>query len=202
MHRINKYCEGQTNTPPASSTEYLSPLAKRETVLSYFEVLLKRLFVVWVSDSFSSFLSHISLVMLADKTRRCFNFRFQWVIFFLWLFWGSWGGGGGFQSHFPAHMFYKSHFPVLKNIYPIPILTFFPIPSVQIPVPVPWIHFPRATKGQSQLRFYPFRTLSFHFICSPTRKIPSGHPSAAIAFRRMIPTCTPQGIIYLLSNLS
>ena len=25
------------------------------------------------------------------------------------------GGGGGFQSHFPAHIFSKSHFPVLKS---------------------------------------------------------------------------------------
>ena len=54
--------------------------------------------------------------------------------------------GGGFQSHFPAHIFYKSHFPVLKNIYLIPILKFLPIASVQIPVPVPSIPFSQGNK--------------------------------------------------------
>ena len=56
------------------------------------------------------------------------------------------GGGGGFQSHFSAHMFYKSRFPLLKNIYPIPVLTFFPIPSAQIPVPMPSIPFSQGNK--------------------------------------------------------
>ena len=35
---------------------------------------------------------------------------------------------------------------MLKNIYPIPILTFFPIPSAQIPVPVPKIPFSQGSK--------------------------------------------------------
>lgn len=37
-HRKNKCCERQTNTPPATSTKYLSPVAKRGIVLLYFEV--------------------------------------------------------------------------------------------------------------------------------------------------------------------
>ena len=42
----------------------------------------------------------------------------------------------------------------------------------------------------------------FHLIHLPPTMIPTGHPSAAIAFRRIVPTYTPQGIIYLLSSLS
>ena len=51
----------------------------------------------------------------------------------------------------------------LKDNYPIPISIFFPIPIEQIPVPVTQPHFSREKTGQSQLPFYPFRTLMVNF---------------------------------------
>ena len=67
---------------------------------------------------------------------------------------GSWRGG--FQSHFRAHIFSKSHFPVLKNIYPIPILTFFS--HSQCPNPSPSalnLIFPGQQKANPSFYFTP-----------------------------------------------
>ena len=59
-----------------------------------------------------------------------------------------------FQIPLPsAQIPFWSRLKGFKNIYPIPILTFFSLSQC------PKSHFPRATKGQPQLPFYPFRTL-------------------------------------------
>ena len=89
---------------------------------------------------------------------------------------GSWRGG--FQSHFPAHIFSKSHFSVLKNIYPIPILTLFshsqcPNPSRNALNPI----FPRQQNGNPSSHFTPlteeiFRVLGknpTHDLCNPAQ---------------------------------
>ena len=47
-----------------------------------------------------------------------------------------------------------------------------------------------------------FELAIFWALHLPPTMIPTGHPSAAIAFRRIVPIYTPQGIIYLLSSLS
>ena len=66
----------------------------------------------------------------------------------------------GFQSHFPAHIFSKSHFPALnshsghgkkalKIIIPFPFCHFFPIPSTLNPI------FPGQQKANPSSHFTP-----------------------------------------------
>ena len=114
------------------------------------------------------------LVNNCFPSRRCLtpvNFYHQMLVPFGVVSFAA-GGGGWVRSHFPAHMFCKYHFSVLKshswsrlkgfkNIYPIPILTFFSHSQCSNPSPSALnLVFPGQIKGQSQLPFYPFRTLS------------------------------------------
>ena len=66
-----------------------------------------------------------------------------------------------FQIPLPsAQILFWSRLKGFKNIYPIPILTFFfPFPVPKSRSQCPKSHFLRAAKGQPQLPFYPFRTL-------------------------------------------
>ena len=83
-----------------------------------------------------------------------------------WQYRGSWRGGEGVPIPLiPAHIFSKSHFPVLKSHSGhgwkvLKIFIQFPFWHFSSHSLCPKSHFTKAKKGQSQLPFYPFRTLN------------------------------------------
>ena len=133
--------------------------ARLECLVTNYRFITSTLFVS--NFSFPKPIESLQLCISMHSMRHQHAYVTLWNT--LWRRTVSRGSWSGFPIPFPNPYFFQIPLPSaqiqfwsrlkgFKNIYPTPILTFFPHSQC------PKSHFPRATEGQSQLPFYPFST--------------------------------------------